>query len=466
MAARMRSWGMNVFSELALPAELLNAVDALGYSELSPVQALSLPAILEGRDVLAQAPTGSGKTAAFGLGLLSRIEVHSIAVQALVLCPTRELADQVSKEIRRLARFLPNIKLLTLCGGIPLRPQLASLSHPPHIVVGTPGRIQELLDQGALSLSALRVFVLDEADRMLDMGFQESITLLLRQSPTARQTLLFSATIPEPIRAISRSLQRNPLELAIDAIDDRPEIDEEFFEIEASRRFDALERLLTSRRPASTLIFCNMRKDTRDLAEGLARRGYSALALHGDLEQRERDEVLMRFANRSCAILVATDVAARGLDIDDLPAVVNWEVSTDPDVHLHRIGRTGRAGRRGMAWSLVAAAEMPRIAPIEARSGQAVRWRELPAAGASQAPVTASMSTLCIDAGRQDKLRAGDVLGALTGDAGIAGDAVGKIDIFATRSYVAIRREQAAVALKRLRSGKIKGRSFRVRAID
>ena len=457
---------MNRFSELALSAELLCAIDAIGYTDLSPIQALSLPPVLEGRDVLAQAPTGSGKTAAFGLGLLSRIAPQSIAVQALVLCPTRELADQVSKEIRRLARFMPNIKLLTLCGGIPLRPQLASLSHPPHVVVGTPGRILELLDQDALSLAAVRVVVLDEADRMLDMGFHDAIVRLLRQSPASRQTLLYSATIPDPIRAISRTLQRNPLEIAVDTLDDQPGIDEQFFEVEASRRFDALVRILTAQRPVSTLIFCNMRKDARELAEGLAQRGFSALALHGDLEQRERDEVLMRFANRSCAILVATDVAARGLDIDDLPAVLNWEISTDPDVHLHRIGRTGRAGRRGKAWSLVAAAEMPRIPALEARAGRPVRWDDLPAPAASQAPVLASMSTLCIDAGRQDKLRPGDVLGALTGDAGIAADAVGKIDLFATRCYVAIRRDQAALALNRLRAGKIKGRSFRVRAID
>src|SRR5690606_17487697 len=298
---------MNRFSELALSAELLSAIDAIGYTDLSPIQALSLPPVLEGRDVLAQAPTGSGKTAAFGLGLLSRIAPQSIAVQALVLCPTRELADQVSKEIRRLARFIPNIKLLTLCGGIPLRPQLASLSHPPHVVVGTPGRILELLDQDALSLAAVRVVVLDEADRMLDMGFHDAIVRLLRQSPASRQTLLYSATIPDPIRAISRTLQRNPLEIAVDTLDDQPGIDEQFFEVEASRRFDALVRILTAQRPVSTLIFCNMRKDARELAEGLAQRGFSALALHGDLEQRERDEVLMRFANRSCAILVATD---------------------------------------------------------------------------------------------------------------------------------------------------------------
>ncbi len=457
---------MKTFTSLALDPSLLSALGALEYTEMTPVQALSLPPILEKRDVIAQAPTGSGKTAAFGLGLIARLDPAQASVQGIVLCPTRELADQVSKEIRRLASFVPNVKLLTLCGGIPLRPQLASLVHPPHIVVGTPGRIQELIDQGALSLDGVRVFVLDEVDRMLDMGFQESITSLLKQSPKSRQTLLFSATIPEEIRKISRSLQCDPVEVATDAGADLPEIDQQFFEIDGPRRFDALLRLLTTHRPESTLIFCNMRRDTQDLADGLVQRGFSALALHGDLEQRDRDEVLMRFANRSCAILVATDVAARGLDIEDLPAVVNWELPTDPDVHVHRIGRTGRAGRKGQAWSLVAAAEMPRVAPIEARIGEKIRWSNLPSMSDAGKPITATMSTLCIDGGRQEKVRPGDILGALTGDAGIAGDAVGKIGIFATRSYVAIRRDQAATALKRLREGKIKGRKFRVRAID
>ena len=457
---------MKTFTSLALDPSLLSALGALEYTEMTPVQALSLPPILEKRDVIAQAPTGSGKTAAFGLGLVARLDTAQASVQGIVLCPTRELADQVSKEIRRLASFVPNVKLLTLCGGIPLRPQLASLVHPPHIVGGTPGRIQELIDQGALSLDGVRVFVLDEVDRMLDMGFQESITSLLKQSPKSRQTLLFSATIPEEIRKISRSLQCDPVEVATDAGADLPEIDQQFFEIDGPRRFDALLRLLTTHRPESTLIFCNMRRDTQDLADGLVQRGFSALALHGDLEQRDRDEVLMRFANRSCAILVATDVAARGLDIEDLPAVVNWELPTDPDVHVHRIGRTGRAGRKGQAWSLVAAAEMPRVAPIEARIGEKIRWSNLPSMSDAGKPITATMSTLCIDGGRQEKVRPGDILGALTGDAGIAGDAVGKIGIFATRSYVAIRRDQAATALKRLREGKIKGRKFRVRAID
>ncbi|TAH47783.1 MAG: ATP-dependent RNA helicase DbpA [Gammaproteobacteria bacterium] len=457
---------MTEFSTLALEPAVLDALAALGYSSMTPIQAAGLPAILDGKDVLAQAPTGSGKTVAFGLGLVARIDPATVAVQGLVLCPTRELADQVSREIRRLASFVPNVKLLTLCGGIPLRPQLASLVHAPHVVVGTPGRIQELIDQGALSLECVRVLVLDEVDRMLDMGFQDAVTQLLKQCPQSRQTLLFSATLPDEIRRISRSMQREPVSVTCVAQEETPEIEQQFFEIDGRGRFDALVQLLGVNRPESCLVFCNTRRDVQDLADGLGKRGFSALGLHGDLDQRDRDEMLVQFANRSCVILVATDVAARGLDVEDLPVVVNWELSTDADVHLHRVGRTGRAGRIGKAWSLVAPAEMPRIAAIEARAGKPLRWSKLPGVNGSITPLNAVMRTLAIDGGRQDKLRPGDIVGALTGDAGIAFDAVGKITVFATRSYVAIRRGEAGAARKRLGEGKIKGRKFRVRTLD
>ena len=456
---------MTEFATLALEPAVLDALATLGYSSMTPIQAASLPAILDGKDVLAQAPTGSGKTVAFGLGLVARLDPAVVAVQGLVLCPTRELADQVSREIRRLASFVPNVKLLTLCGGIPLRPQLASLVHPPHVVVGTPGRIQELIDEGALSLECVRVLVLDEVDRMLDMGFQDAVTQLLKQCPQSRQTLLFSATLPDEIRSISRSMQREPVSVTCAAGEEAPEIEQQFFEVDGRGRFDALVQLLGVNRPESCLVFCNTRRDVQDLADGLGKRGFSALGLHGDLDQRDRDEMLVQFANRSCVILVATDVAARGLDVEDLPVVVNWELSTDADVHLHRIGRTGRAGRIGNAWSLVAPAEMPRISAIEARAGKPLRWSKLPGS-ASITPLNAVMRTLAIDGGRQDKLRPGDIVGALTGDAGIPFDAVGKITVFATRSYVAIRRGEANAARKRLGEGKIKGRRFRVRTLD
>jgi len=444
----------------------MQALDALSYTQMTPVQALSLPPMLAGSDVIAQARTGSGKTVAFGLGLLSHLDASRIKVQALVLCPTRELADQVAKEIRRLARFVPNIKVLTLCGGIPLGPQLASLSHDPHIVVGTPGRIQEHLRKRTLHLSSLKVLVLDEADRMLDMGFEEAINEIISKTPKTRQTLLFSATYPDEIRSISANVQRTPIEVTIDTAPESEEIQQLFFEVEFSRKPEALAALLAEYQPESAVVFCNTRRDTQDVADYLAQQGFSVLALHGDLEQRERDEILVRFANKSCAVLVATDVAARGLDIKELAAVISYELPTDPDVHVHRIGRTGRAGQKGLALSLCSPREINRVTPIETREQKPVRWGKLDLSAAkTKLPAAAAMVTLVIDGGRKDKVRAGDILGALTGDAGVAAEAVGRIDIFDVRAYVAIQRKLAAKALERLSAGKIKGRNFRVRKL-
>ncbi|QBB70797.1 ATP-dependent RNA helicase DbpA [Pseudolysobacter antarcticus] len=457
---------MKNFTELALSAPLMQALDALSYTQMTPVQALSLPPMLAGSDVIAQARTGSGKTVAFGLGLLSHLDASRIKVQALVLCPTRELADQVAKEIRRLARFVPNIKVLTLCGGIPLGPQLASLSHDPHIVVGTPGRIQEHLRKRTLHLSSLKVLVLDEADRMLDMGFEEAINEIIAKTPKTRQTLLFSATYPDEIRSISANVQRTPVEVTIDTAPESEEIQQLFFEVEFSRKPEALAALLAEYQPESAVVFCNTRRDTQDVADHLAQQGFSVLALHGDLEQRERDEILVRFANKSCAVLVATDVAARGLDIKELAAVISYELPTDPDVHVHRIGRTGRAGQKGLALSLCSPREINRVLPIETREQKPVRWGKLDlSASKTKLPAAAAMVTLVIDGGRKDKVRAGDILGALTGDAGVAAEAVGRIDIFDVRAYVAIQRKLATKALERLGAGKIKGRNFRVRRL-
>ena len=428
---------------------------------MTPVQEHALPSLLAGKDVIAQARTGSGKTVAFGLALLSRIDIDLDRVQVLVLCPTRELADQVSTEVRRLARFIPNLRVVTLCGGVPVRSQTPSLQTAPHVIVGTPGRILDHLGRATVELSGLRVLVLDEADRMLDMGFLDAITAVVDQAPKERQTLLFSATYPDEIRSLSRRLQRHPVEVTVDNVVSATDIEELFFEVESGSRSDALAALLLHYQPDSALVFCHTRNDVRDVAAELAKRGFSVLALHGELEQRERDEALLRFANQSCTVLVATDVAARGLDIKGLAAVVSWEVSTDPDIHLHRIGRTGRAGHKGLALALCSPRERGRIAGLELKAGAPVRWGQLPASE-NRAPPAALMTTLIIEGGRQDKLRAGDLLGALTGDVGLPGDAVGKIDIGPRRAYVAIRTNRADVALKGLRAGKIKGKAFRV----
>jgi ATP-dependent RNA helicase DbpA len=455
---------MTEFSTLALIDPLQRGLKEVGYAEMTPVQASSLPVILAGRDVAAQARTGSGKTAAFALGLLAALDAAAVKLQGLVLCPTRELADQVSREIRRLARFIPNVKVLTLCGGVPLRPHLASLSHEPHIVVGTPGRILELIQKEALPLEAIKVLVLDEADRMLDMGFADDLRSIIEATPTQRQTLLFSATIPQSIREISRELQRDPVDITVPDEPDETTIEQTFFEVEEQQKLAALEALLLQHLPESAVLFCNTRDTVRTVADALDARGFAVLALHGELDQREREEMLVRFANRSCTVLVASDVAARGLDITDLPMVVNFDIAADADTHLHRIGRTGRAGRRGVALSLCLPRESNRANLIEDRLGKPLQWGKLPSRSDSTS-MPAPFVTIAIDAGRQDKLRPGDLLGALTGDAGLPGTAVGKIDVFPTRTYVAIAREWHDKALRRLRAGKIKGRTFRVRGI-
>ncbi len=359
---------MTEFTVLPLLPELQQALAVLEYTRMTPVQAATLPPILAGRDVIAQARTGSGKTAAFGLGLLSTLSPDAGRVQSLVLCPTRELADQVGKEIRRLARFMPNIKVSVFCGGVPLRPHLASLVHPPHVVVGTPGRLQELIDEGALVLDGLATVVLDEADRMLDMGFEPAIAGILGQAPAKRQTMMFSATFPDEIRALGRRFLRDPEEHTV-ADGEGSVIEQRFYEVEAARKGDALALLLSDLAPESALVFCNTRRDTQQVADDLAQRGFAVMALHGDLEQRDRDEVLVCFGNRSCQVLVATDVAARGLDIKDLPLVVSHGLASDVDTHTHRIGRTGRAGGDGLALALVASEERRRGVGIEEALG-------------------------------------------------------------------------------------------------
>ena len=454
------------FSALTIKPSMLKNLASLGYASMTPIQAHSLPLILAGKDVIAKAKTGSGKTAAFGIGLLTRLVVPGSRVQALVVCPTRELADQVGKEIRRLARFTDNIKVLTLCGGVPFGPQLGSLEHGAHVVVGTPGRLLDHLLRGSLDLSALQTLVLDEADRMLDMGFQDEITALIAATPKKKQTLLFSATYPEAIAAMSAAIQHNAVEVSVDETHDEGVIEQVFYEVAKEERVEAVARILGHYRPESTLVFCNTKVECQEVADALVQLGFSALAIHGDLEQRERDQVLVRFANKSVSVLIATDVAARGLDIKELAAVVNYELSRDPEVHIHRIGRTGRAGEQGLALSLVTAQESRRVRAIEDGLGSSIARGELgalmPVAGR---PITPPMVSLCIDGGRKNKLRPGDILGALTGEGEIAGSEVGKIDVFDSRTYVAIMRASADPALACLSRNKIKGRFFKVRKV-
>lgn len=456
---------MTAFSTLnALPAAQLENLNELGYLTMTPVQAAALPAILAGQDVRVQAKTGSGKTAAFGLGLLQRIDVTLYQTQSLVLCPTRELADQVAGELRRLARFLPNTKILTLCGGQPFGAQRDSLQHAPHIIVATPGRLLDHLQKGTVSLDALTTLVMDEADRMLDMGFSDAIDEVIRFTPDSRQTLLFSATWPQAIAAISGRVQKAPLSIEIDSVDALPAIEQQFFETSAHGKIPLLQKLLSQHQPASCVVFCNTKKDCQAVCDALNASGQSALSLHGDLEQRDRDQTLVRFANGSARVLVATDVAARGLDIKSLELVVNFELAWDPEVHVHRIGRTARAGQSGLAISFCAPEEAQRANILSEMLQLKLNWMPTPANGAIM-PLEAEMMTLCIDGGKKAKMRPGDVLGALTGDMGLDGADIGKITVHPAHVYVAVRHSVAHKAWKQMQSGKIKGKTCRVRLL-
>jgi ATP-independent RNA helicase DbpA len=363
---------------------------------------------------------------------------------------------------------MSNIKLVVLCGGKPFGPQVGSLEHGAHIVVGTPGRIQDHLQKKTLSLDGLKVLVLDEADRMLDMGFADTMSSIIGFTPSSRQTLLFSATYPDDIRRMSGSIQRKPTMVAVDdALGHADEVIEQlFFEVQKHERNITLLALFEHYRPANAVVFCNTKKQCDEVAKLLCEYDIEALAIHGNLEQRERDQVLVRFSNNSCPVLVATDVAARGLDIKSLAMVINYELPRDPEVYVHRIGRTGRAGETGLAMSIVVPSETQRIRAIE-------DYQKTPCACDSLASLdrdpnyslTAPMVTVQLDAGRKQKLRPGDVLGALTGEGGLQGSQIGKISIFDQWSFVAVERDALRQAMNYLANGKVKGRSIRARRI-
>jgi len=454
------------FNELPLSPGMLATLQQLGYLTMTPIQAASLPIALAGHDLIAQAKTGSGKTAAFALALLTNLNPRRFAVQAMVLCPTRELADQVTQEIRRLARSADNIKILTLCGGSTMRPQMVSLEHGAHIVVGTPGRIMDHMERGTLNLEALNTLVLDEADRMLDMGFYDDIAFVAKRCPAKRQTLMFSATYPDGIARLAHQFMRNPQEVQLLEQHEESKIRQRFYKVENEQRLQAVGLLLKHYRPVSTLAFCNTKQQCRSLLEVLHTQGIKALTLNGDMEQRERDQVLIQFANRSCPVLVATDVAARGLDIAQLEAVINVDVTPDPEVHIHRIGRTGRADQNGWALSLCGPTDRHRIVTIAKMMRIEPEWHELSELkDEDNSPLVPPMVTLQILGGRKEKIRPGDVLGALTGDAGFTREQVGKITVTDFSTYVAVARNIAVDAVRKLSAGKVKGKTVKVRAL-
>jgi ATP-independent RNA helicase DbpA len=454
------------FSTLPISKAQIANLDSLGYKKMTAIQAQGLPHVLQGKDLIARAKTGSGKTATFGIGLLEQINPRFFGAQALVLCPTRELADQVGKELRKLARSIPNIKLVLLCGGKPFRNQKDSLEHGAHIVVGTPGRIQDHLNRGTLALDGLNMLVLDEADRMLDMGFLDVITEIIDQTPKARQTLLFSATYPDTIKQMCHSILSNPATVTVESEHKSNVIEQKFYQLKKHDRNNILLALFEHYQPESTLVFCHTKIQCDEVARFLHEHQIEALAIHGDLEQRERDQALVRFANHSCSVLVATDVAARGLDIKSLQAVINFELPHDPEIYIHRIGRTGRAGEKGIALSLYTERERLRVKAIEEYQKKPCLSDDPESLNRNpNYTLQSPMATIQIDAGRKNKLRPGDLLGALTGDAGLKGSQIGKIDIFDIFSYVAVERSVFQKVLNYFVNGKVKGRSVRARII-
>lgn len=451
------------FASIGLLPSLQQNLVSLGYLQMTAIQHLALPPVLAGNDVLAQGKTGSGKTAVFGLGILQKLDISSLAPQALILCPTRELADQVCEEVRRLARCLPNIKVLALCGGRPVAAQADSLSFGAHIIVGTPGRVEDHLRRGSLKLDQIRCLVLDEADRMLDMGFLpsvEAITTHLAPLKPRPQVLLFSATYPEDIQKLSENILRDPVSARVEDNETAPDIEQLFYKVgDTESRTSALKRLLLHFNPDSALVFCATRQDTDDVYRELVVHGFSALALHGEMDQRERDQTFIRFNNGSARILVATDVAARGLDVAGLDLVVNFHPARDDETHTHRIGRTGRAGRAGLACTLLDDGNKWRV--------DSIAFSQLPPASLlRQRPEPARMMTLQIDGGKRDKIRPTDVLGALTSTGELKGSDIGKIRITHNAAYVAIPRSHINTAQQILAKGKIKGRAARIKRLD
>lgn len=458
---------MQQFSDLSLHTEIRDALHSAGFTQMTPVQSASLPDTLAGRDVLVQANTGSGKTIAFAVAGLQHIDVLSHQPQMLVLCPTRELAEQVSQQIRVVGRQLANLKVLTLCGGQAMGPQIQSLKHGAAVVVATPGRVLEHVQKRRLDLSQVKVRVLDEADRMLDMGFADDVAALFGQTPDTAQTLFFSATYTEGIRAQANRYLRNPVHHEVSTEAAKPDIHETVYQVDDKHRINALKGVLSEAQPHKAVVFCNTRVQVSEVDAQLFAAGFAVKSLQGDLSQQQRTEVLAQFASDALQVLVATDVAARGLDISQIDCVINYTVSEEAEVHVHRIGRTGRAGAKGEAFTLCSEAELPFLQRIEAvmdtrytrKGAQSLRFH-------ANRIRTPEFACIAVAAGKKQKLRPGDFVGSLTQDAGIEAEDIGNIAVQNQVSYVAVKQRSVKRAMRLFREGRIKGKKVRARKLN
>lgn len=460
------------FSELAIDKEFIEVTEELGYKELTQIQAISIPHLLAGKDLVGKSKTGSGKTVSFSLPILQKIDLELLETQALILCPTRELSQQVAREIRKLGRKRDGLKVLVVVGGEPTRSeQSQSLRRGIHIVVGTPGRILDLLQRNKFDLSNLTTLVFDEADEMLDMGFEEDINAIMSFVPQKRQTIFFSATFPEKVLGLSRKFQKNPISVVVEHPEEEKALIQQFaYEFKKEEKFFGVFRVLLAHNVPSTLIFVNLKSTANELQKKLYELGVASAALHGDLEQRDREKVMAMFRNKSLRILIATDVAARGLDVEDLGLVINYDVPNQAESYVHRIGRTGRAGKSGTAVIMFTEEEYRKVFELENELQYKFERPKLGFEnqyGLTPDFKTTEMKTLMIDGGRKNKLRPGDILGALTGEAGgLKSSDVGKIEIHDWVSYVAVSSAVAQNAVKKLSSGKIKAQKFPVRLAE
>lgn len=453
------------FSNLAISKDMLENINKLNYKTMSAIQEKALPLALQGDDIIAQAKTGSGKTLAFCIPILNKLDVKKFAISSMILAPTRELANQIALEMRKLARFKHNIKITTLGGGIPYKPQVHSLSHKAHIIIGTPGRILKHLSDNTFETSHINTLVLDEADRMLDMGFSEDINKIINYLPKKRQTLLFSATYPDDIETLAKNITVKAKMVSVQNNESKPNIKQVFYDVQEGLKDKTIYNIICQEQKYSTIIFCNTKISCDDLSDSLESYGIKALVLHSDLDQKQRNETLILFANKSYPILIATDVASRGIDVDDVDMVINYNLPFDIEVYTHRIGRTARAGKDGLALSLVDNSSYKTFKELNEDN----EFKLLDSKNIKQDKKFHSnymYQTLFINSGKKHKLRKGDILGALTAGIGLDKNDVGKIDVLELCSFVAIAYDEAKKTCEILNKTRIKNKYHKIYLID
>ncbi|WP_027308153.1 DEAD/DEAH box helicase [Caloramator sp. ALD01] len=512
------------FNELNLSKELLKAIADLGYEEATPIQSQAIPIVLEGHDVIGQAQTGTGKTAAFSIPVIERIDTSKKQIQALILCPTRELAIQVSEEIKKLSSYKKGVYALPVYGGQAIERQIQALKKGVNIVIGTPGRVIDHINRGTIKLDNLKMIVLDEADEMLNMGFIEDIEFILSNAPKERQTLLFSATMPKPILELTQKYQNNPKMVKIVQKElTVPTIEQIYIEVREADKIEVLSRLLDIHNPKLSLVFCNTKKKVDEVSMSLQARGYLADGLHGDLKQLQRDKVMQKFRNGLIEILIATDVAARGIDVENVEMVFNYDVPQDIENYVHRIGRTGRAGREGKAYTFISGKEIYKLKDIQRYTKTKIKMGKIPTINdVEERKISAlidnikeiineggleryagiierivgdeytsldiasallkmtmkldekydedvqdieqdrEMTRLFINIGKNQKISPRDIVGAFADKVKIPGDLIGSIDIYDKFSFVEVPREYAKEVMKIMNENTIKGKKVNI----